>query len=103
MACILQTPIPGNVGGQVASKAYLIGAALLLPGKIGWGQLQPFLRYQKFDRDLSNTANKATDVGVNYVINGSNAKVTAQYTRREDPQAGPGDIKTFLIGVQLQY
>jgi len=92
-----------NVGGQVAGKAYLVGAALLLPGKVGWGQFQPFLRYQKFERDLSNTTNKATDLGVNYLINGSNAKVTAQYTKREDPQAGPNDIKTFLIGVQLQY
>lgn len=98
-------PAADNVGGQVAGKAYMVSAALLLPGKVGWGQFQPFVRFQKFDRDVSNTTNKATDVGVNYVINGANAKVTAMYTKFDDSRLAPADTTSnrFLIGVQLQY
>ncbi len=98
-------PGADNVGGQVAGKAYMVSAALLLPGKVGWGQFQPFVRYQKFDRDLSATTNKATDVGVNYIINGSNAKVSAMYTKFDDSRlpVGRQSSDRFLIGVQLQY
>jgi len=98
-------PVGDNIGGQVAGTAWMVGAAVLLPGKVGWGQFQPFVRYQKFDRDVTNTTNKATDVGVNYIINGSNAKVSAMYTRTEDTRLIPADTTSnrFLIGVQLQY
>jgi hypothetical protein len=90
-----------NVGGQVDGKAYLLGAALLLPGKVGWGQFQPFVRYQKFERDVSNTSNKALDLGVNYIINGANAKMSLMYTKFDDSRSGM-DPKQFVVGVQVQ-
>jgi hypothetical protein len=94
-----------NIGGQVAGKAMLVSGAYLFPGKVGWGQFQPFLRFQKFDRDVSNTDSKATDIGVNYVIKGHNARVTTQYTKLKDTRLAPAptDTRQFYVGVQLQY
>jgi hypothetical protein len=94
-----------NIGGQVAGKAYLLSGALLFPTKVGWGQFQPFVRYQKFNRDVSSTSNKATDIGVNYIIKGQNAKISAVYTQFDDTRRAPGTEKQkqFLVGMQLQY
>jgi hypothetical protein len=94
-----------NIGGQVDGKAYLAGLAWLIPGVVGWGQFQPFVRYQKYERTLSNTTNKAFDVGVNYVIKGPNAKISAMFTKFEDDRLPVllRDTKQFLIGAQLQY
>ena len=94
-----------NIGGQVDGKAYLAGLAWLIPGVVGWGQFQPYVRYQKYDRTLSNTTNKALDFGVNYVIKGPNAKISSQYTKFEDNRlpVAARETKQFLIGAQLQY
>lgn len=99
-------PVGDNLGGQVDGKAYMVSAALLFTSKVGWGQFQPFVRYQKYDRDVSSTTNKLLDFGVNYIINGSNAKLSAVYSKREDSRGiAPGltDQKQFVLGVQLQY
>jgi hypothetical protein len=94
-----------NIGGQVDGKAYLFGAGLLFTQQVGWGQFQPFVRYQKYERALSNTTSKATDFGLNYIIKGPNAKVSAVYTKFEDSQKSPSadDQWQFLVGVQLIY
>jgi len=98
-------PAGDNLGGQVGGKAYLLSAALLFPTKVGWGQFQPFVRYQKYDRDLSNSTNKGTDIGLNYIINGSNAKLSAVYTKFNDSQKAPAatGTKQVVVGVQFQY
>jgi len=98
-----------NLGGQVAGDSYILTGALLIPGKIGYGQLQPFVRFQKYDRDVSQTTRKAAEFGLNYIISGPNAKVSAVYTQFEDDRTAAGvrgpNVKTdqFVIGVQLQY
>ena len=94
-----------NVGGQVKSKAYYVTAAYLIPGKVGWGQFQPFTRYQKLDRDVSNTTKKQLDVGVNYVIKGHNARITAVFSKvKDDALPSPqNDTNKFILGTQLQF
>lgn len=95
-----------NVGGQVDGKAYLAGAAWLIPGVYGWGQFQPFVRYQRYKRTVSDTVNKATDVGLNYVIKGPNAKLSLMYSKLEDSRILPVGNRSqnrFLVGAQLQY
>jgi len=94
-----------NVGGQTDGKAVLAGAAWLIPGVVGWGQFQPFVRWQRFERTVSGTDNKALDVGLNYVIKGPNAKITAMYSKFEDTRmpVAVQEVKQFVIGVQLQY
>ena len=86
-------------------KALLVGASSLIPTVVGWGQFQPFARYQKFDRSASATSVKSTDVGVNYIISGPKAKVTAMYTKGSDTRVAIAsrDTNVFTLGVQLMY
>ena len=98
-----------NAGGLDAGKSKLVTAAVLFPQKVGWGQFQPFVRYQKFDRTAMsaspNTSNTGTDYGVNYIIKGFNAKVSAVYSKLEDTSKAAALQKQdqFVLGVQLQY
>jgi hypothetical protein len=95
----------GSVGGMVSGKSYLGTVAFLFPQFVGWGQFQPFVRYQKQNRDLSATSNKGTDFGVNYLIKGFNAKISAVYTKFEDTRLAAAVQKNdqFVLGVQLNY
>lgn len=96
---------PNNSGGIVDGKALLAGVGFLIPQKVGWGQFQPFARFQKFDRSVSKTTVKSTDIGVNYLINGPKAKITAMYTKGSDTRVAVAtrDTNQFLLGVQLMY
>lgn len=92
-------PATGNIGGLAAGRGVLAGAAWLFPQAVGHGKFQPFLRHQRFEPD-GGTDVRSTDVGVNYLIAGYNAKLVAVYTRTE--VAGTNRDK-FLLGAQFQY
>lgn len=94
-----------NVGGLVDGKAVLLGAAWLVPAKAGQGQFQPFVRWQRFERSASRTSAKELDVGVNYLIRGPNARLTAQLGRLKDERvAAPRDsVAIFTLGAQLMF
>ena len=104
-----------GVGGLTQGKAYLLGAAYLFPQQVGWGKFQPYVRFQKFDRDKLTENNVITqadgtfkqyDVGVNYVIAGPNAKISATYSSYKPDDKGLADNKdtnAYTIGVQLQF
>lgn len=94
-----------NVGGQVAGKAYLATIAYMFPQKVGMGNIQPFVRVQNFQRDLSQTTNKQSDIGVNYVINGANARISAVYSKLSDNRmvASLANTNQLILGVQFQY
>lgn len=89
---------------QVGGKAYLAGAAWLFPQKVAWGQFQPYYRYQKFEPGAPGTFDTTwQDIGVNYIIKGPNAKVSAQYTKMENDAPPASDTWKFIVGVQLIY
>jgi hypothetical protein len=90
-----------NVGGINQGDGYLIGADYLIPGKIGWGQLQPFFRYQNFDNDLTHLGADEYDLGVNYVIDGHNARVSIDYSKNQG--GGVADYDRIIAGIQLQF
>ena len=99
-------PTGDNIGGQVDGKAFLVGAGLLFDQKVGWGQFQPFVRFQKFSRTLSNTTSKATDFGINYIVSGPKVKITAMYSKFDDTRVLPVSAQSpdqFTLGVQLVY
>jgi hypothetical protein len=85
-------------------KAYSTGLSFIFAQKVGWGRLQPFTRWQKFDAD-SNTDTKQFDLGVNYVIDGYNAQVSATYTNAKvsSPGVNSTDNDKFVVGLQLQF
>jgi hypothetical protein len=90
-----------NVGGISQGDGYLIGADYLIPGKVGWGQFQPFFRYQDYDNDLTHLSSNEYDFGVNYVIKGHDARVSLDYSKNEG--GGVADFDRFIVGVQLQF
>lgn len=92
-----------NVGGLVEGKGYLATAAFLFPRRLGVGQVQPFVRYQRFDRDLSDSTAEVFDVGLNYVIRGHDARLSAFWSRTADDRPAPdAEVDTFVVGVQFQ-
>ncbi|MZG31537.1 MAG: hypothetical protein F3741_12175, partial [Nitrospinae bacterium] len=85
-------------------EGYLALASYLLPGKIGWGKFQPYVRYQHFARDnLTGDGGNRTvsEGGLNYIIDGQDAKITMAYFA--DRNGSNADTKnTFRIGFQFQ-
>ncbi|HEY3300923.1 MAG TPA: porin [Methylophilaceae bacterium] len=85
-------------------QAYLAGLGYIFADKVGWGQFQPYFRYQKFERDVlpAVTQGKAQyDLGVNYVIDSFNAKVAATLSNTE--MTAGSDVNKLIVGVQLQF
>ncbi|WP_438969823.1 porin [Methylophaga sp.] len=80
--------------------AYYASAGFIFKEKVGWGQFMPFVRYQNFDAD-NDVETKRTDFGVNYIMDGYNASVTAVYKDLEVDGSDDADI--FDVSVQLQF
>jgi hypothetical protein len=59
-------------------NAFDVSGMYLFPQKIGIGQFQPFLRYVNVEPSTSSTR-EVYEGGVNYVIDGHNAKIFASY------------------------
>ena len=105
-----------NVGGVSEGKAYLASVAFLFPQQIGWGKFQPSFRYMQFDADSTkgdgvNSANIASsdtkqyDLGLNYIIDGHNARLSAVYSKTEKEVSGGADTDSdkIILGVQLMF
>jgi len=90
-----------NVGGITQGNAYLASVALLFPQKIGYGKIQPVVRFQDFDATITKVTTKQYDGGVNYIIDGHNARVSAVYAYTQTTDAR--DAHQFTLGVQLQF
>ena len=85
-------------------EGYLLLGSYLIPKQIGWGKVQPYVRYQHFARDnlTGDSGNRTrTEGGVNYIIDGQNAKISVLYfSDRNGSNADPKN--TFKIGLQFQ-
>jgi hypothetical protein len=89
-----------NVGGITQGNAFLLSGGYMFPGKVGWGFVQPVVRYQEFDADLTNSSTRQWDFGMNYVIDGHNARVTLDYALGQTSHVA--DSNEFVIGIQVQ-
>lgn len=101
-----RSPAYGNVGGISAGTAFMASTAYLIPYKIGWGRLQPLVRYQefRFKQNLYGPGHPKTtqfDAGANYVMDGHNLRFTFNYVRYKP--AGTRAQGAFLLGMQFQY
>ena len=91
-----------------AGNGFMFLVGYLIPGKVGWGQFQPHIRYQGFDEIDSGTVRNPTpsnlarwDIGVNYVMAGHNARISAIYSRTD--VSGPSKTGMFTLGTQFQF
>jgi hypothetical protein len=101
-----------NAGGGFAmfeGNAFDVSGMYLFPQKIGIGQFQPYGRYVNVSPD--NSAGRyAVEGGVNYVIDGHNAKVSLSWTYGDLLTKGlnysstaAGDaVNAIKLGFQLQ-
>ena len=62
--------------------------------------MQPFVRLQRFTPD-THVDTRQADAGVNYIIDGYNAQISAVYSRTK-VTAAPDQSK-FVVALQLQY
>ena len=85
-------------------EGYLLLGSYLIPKQIGWGKVQPYVRYQHFVRDnlTGDGGNRwRAEGGFNYIIDGQNAKISVLYfSDRNGSNADPKN--TFRIGLQFQ-
>lgn len=88
-----------NVGGITEGKAYLLGADYMFPEKVGVGYVQPAFRYQEFDARLTSAVTRQYDFGINYIIDGHNARISADYAKVMNSASSDN---LFVLGVQLQ-
>ncbi len=104
-----------NTGNLLQGDSFLVLASYLMPNKVSLGgisgQLQPYCRYQSYDRDQTNAAGSRgrkdrTEAGLNYVIDGFNAKITALwYVDTEHKHTGGAnnvDKNTAMLAMQFQ-
>ena len=80
--------------------AYSAGVGYIFNQKVGWGQFQPFVRYQKFSPD-TNVDTKRYDLGVNYIIDGYNAQVSGVYSNTD--VTGASDVDAISVALQVQF
>ena len=94
--------------------SWTVYALYLIPHEIGIGRFQPYVRYTSVDPLYGNNRNE-WEPGINYVISGHNARVSAFY-RYGDLQsyggpaggnyittAGKERVDSFHVALQLQY
>lgn len=81
-------------------KAYSAGMGYIFSEKVGWGKVQPFVRWQKFDADNS-ISDRKYDVGVAYIIEGYNAQISAFYGNQKTTGVGTRD--SFVVATQFQF
>lgn len=90
----------------IEGKGYFALVSYLLPGRFGGagieGGLQPMVRYQKFEPDGAGAVDHdRIDVGLSYIIDGHNARITATYFK-DDPGGNTPEIDGFKLGLQFQ-
>lgn len=111
-----------NVGASAAGfgtcfcifngHSWTVYALYLIPQEIGIGRFQPYVRYTSVDPLYGNNRNE-WEPGINYVISGHNARVSAFYRYGDLQTAGGpaggnyinsgGKVDSFHVALQLQY
>jgi len=81
-------------------KAYSAGAGYIFNDKLGWGQFQPYARYQKFDADNA-ISTKKYDLGLAYIIDGYNAQISGFYSNTK--VTGVDSVDAVNVAMQFQF
>ena len=89
--------------GMFDGKAYFASAAYLMPGHVGAGMLQPYVRYTK-NKPTVGDSSSLKELGINYVISGQKMKLNLNITSGDANASGAAgtDTKSALFGMQYQ-
>ena len=103
-------PDAASIGIDGEKKGWYAKTGYLFIDKIGPGQLQPFIRYEKWDFALLNDvfAQRITWLGggVNYLINGQSLKLALEYAQtdfKDEENADSRDFKTITSMLQFAF
>jgi hypothetical protein len=103
-------PDPGTLPVTSELKGHYAKLGYLLPGKVGMGRLQFFLRHEDLDYGVSNGYydNRWLSVGANYYIHGQQLKVTFEYATVDYDRQHPTiqslrDYDQATLGLQLIF
>lgn len=101
-------PDPESLGIDGEKKGWYLKAGYLLPVKIGWGQVQPFVRYENWRfAQLNNVFDQKVSWfggGLNYLINGQSLRVTVEYAKTNfDREPNPQSKDFSTVTAMLQY
>jgi len=96
-------------GPMFEGDAYTGTALYLMPGKVGIGQLQPYVRYTANEGE-NTTDRDEFEAGLNYIIDGHNARVSLMYQygdiatrgRNYNARVTGDDVHAIKLGFQLQ-
>jgi hypothetical protein len=86
----------------VNGDGYFVLASFLIDHDIGPGKLQPVIRYEELHLKDANDLSRL-QAGVNYIIRGSDAKVSLLYSNTDFNTPGANKVDQFIAGLQLQY
>ncbi|WP_439135431.1 hypothetical protein [Pseudomaricurvus sp.] len=83
--------------------SYFATAAFLFGTDVGPGKFQPYVRYVENDPSDAETSD-STEVGLNYVISGHNARLNLNYVDGDANASGyaGSDVNALTFGVQIQ-
>ena len=83
--------------------SYFITAAYLFGDQVGWGRIQPYVRYNSNKPDSAPNSD-LTEIGVNYIIKGHDLRLNLNFTDGDANITGMrgSDVNAFSIGVQIQ-
>ncbi len=89
--------------------AYTATLLYLFPQKVGLGQFQPYVRYTN-NMPQNSSDRDEIEAGINYVIDGHNARVSLFYQYGDiatkginyRPDASGDDVSAIKLGVQIQ-
>lgn len=92
--------------------SWTVYALYLIPQEIGIGRFQPYVRFTSIDPRYGNMRQE-WEPGINYVISGHNARVSAYYRYGDLMSSGgpaggnyinsAGRVDSFHVALQLQY
>jgi hypothetical protein len=81
------------------AENWYIQTGYLIPGTVGQGRLQPYMRYETIDVDGKGATDYA-GVGFNYYLKGHNSKISVDYTHVDwDLTEGSQGILTFQLAI----
>jgi hypothetical protein len=84
---------------EAVDRQFFVLASWLSPSKIGWGKLQPLVRYQNFHRKAGADASSFLDAQVSYVIDGYACRGSIGY--QKGTNIGPTDSNAVILSMQL--
>ncbi|MCR4300969.1 MAG: OprO/OprP family phosphate-selective porin [Sulfuricaulis sp.] len=84
----------------IDGRGYFVLAGYLLGQKFGAGKLQPHVRFQSLDVTGASQTRKRYDLGLNYIFDGHNARMSFIYAK--DNNGAAKDTNIVRVGMQLQ-